>query len=363
MYICKILYFLTTTPYPMPNLSEVRYRKNVFCKVKNLTKLSEVLTLPPQYIRQLAEIPEYNVFTVPKKNGERRLIENPSKSLKAVQAVLNDYLQAIYWLQKTPSAYGFVIRPMDAREEPRNIVTNARQHLNKAWLLNADLEDFFHFVKDDVVMQVFMEKPFNFPLDIADLLTRLMTLNGRLPMGAPTSPVLSNLAFQRVETEIQAYAHQYGWHFTRYADDMSFSSDVPITLHQIDALENIVKLYGYEFNPNKVMLYGPDDEKSVTGLRLDNKEGRVELPHAFPHDFQRETKRLNDILTVQGHLHHKDSAWVTQYKQQIGGKLQFAEQVLGNQHPDYIILEKMYEIALEPPDEYESISWLNFTYF
>ena len=69
----------------------------------------------------------------------------------------------------------------------------------------------------------------------------------------------------------------------------------------------MVKLYGYEFNPNKVMLYAPTDEKFVTGLRLDNQEGRVELPHAFPHDFQRETKRLKDVLTVQGHLHHKDS--------------------------------------------------------
>jgi RNA-directed DNA polymerase len=347
----------------MATLHEVRYRKNTFCRLRSLNKLSELLTLPPQYIRQLAENPEYNIFSVPKKNGEQRLIENPSKSLKAIQAVLNDFLQAVYWLQKTPSAYGFVIRPTDAREEPRNIVTNARQHLNKPWLLNADLEDFFHYVKADVVMQLFMEKPFGFPLELADLLTRLMTLNGRLPMGAPTSPVLSNLAFQKVEMDIQAYANQYGWHFTRYADDMSFSSDKPITLHQIDALENIVKLYGYEFNPNKVMLYGPDEEKSVTGLRLDNIEGRVELHHTFPHDFQREAKRLKDILTVQGHLHYKDSIWVTQYKQQIGGKLQFAEQVLGNQHPDFRILEKMYDDALQPPDEYESISWLDFTYF
>jgi hypothetical protein len=54
--------------------------------------------------------------------------------------------------------------------------------------------------------------------------------------------------------------------------------------------------------------------------------------------------------------------WVTQYKQQIVGKLEFASQVLGEAHPDYLILDKMYQTALEPPDEYESISWLNFNY-
>ncbi len=347
----------------MPTTTELHALKKTFCGIRSLQSLSEVLTLPPQSIKALAENPEYNIFTVPKKNGERRLIENPSKSLKVAQAILNDYLQAVYFLQKTPSAYGFVIRPTDSRDEPRNIVTNAEKHLRKAWLLNADLEDFFHFVTAEEVFRVFTEKPFQFSPELADLLTRLMALNGRLPMGAPTSPVLSNLVFQRVEADIQAYSNQYGWHFTRYADDMSFSSNTPITLHQIDALENIVKLYGFEFNPNKVTLYAPQDEKFVTGLRLDNIEGRVELPHTFPHDFQRETKRLRDVLTVQGHLHHKESAWVTQYKQQIGGKLQFAEQVLGSLHPDYIILEKMYTTALEPPDEYESISWLDFTYF
>ena len=280
----------------MPRMTELRALKNSFCRMRSLQSLSEILTLPPQSIRLLAETPEYNIFTVPKKNGERRLIENPSKSLKAAQSVLNDYLQAVYWLQKTSSAYGFVIRPTDARDEPRNIVTNAEQHLRKAWLLNADLEDFFHYVTADEVLRVFTEKPFEFPTDLANLLTRLTTLNGRLPMGAPTSPVLSNLAFQRVEADIQAFANQYGWHFTRYADDMSFSSHSPITLQQIDDLENILKLYGYEYNPNKVTLYGATDEKFVTGLRLDSKEGRVELPHTFPHDFQRETKRMKDIL-------------------------------------------------------------------
>jgi RNA-directed DNA polymerase len=346
----------------MPTISDLQHRKKVFLKAQSMPKLSEALTLSPQYLQQMAQSPEYNIFTVPKKNGERRLIENPAKSLKAVQTLLNDYLQAIYWLQKAPSAYGFVIRPTDAREEPRNIVTNAKQHLKKPWLLNADLEDFFHYVKTDTVFNVFKSEPFDFSDEIADLLTRLTTLNGRLPMGAPTSPVLSNLAFQVVDKDLQIYADSLGWHFTRYADDMSFSAHKPITLGHIDALEQVVKVYGYEFNPNKVTLYDADDEKFVTGLRLDNQDGRVELPHQFPHDFQKETTRLKDVLTVQGHLHHKDSPWVTQYKQQIAGKLEFANQVLGEAHPDYVILEKMYQTALEPPDEYESISWLNFNY-
>ncbi len=347
----------------MPKLPTLRHRKKVFTDIQTLDVLATILETPRHIVELNAATPQYNMFTVPKKNGERRLIENPIAPLKAIQGKLNDFMQAVYWFIKPPSAYGFIINPDKSLEPPRSILTNAQQHLGKAWLLNADLEDFFHFVTAEQVFQVLLRPPFDFSEKVADTITRLTTLNGRLPMGAPTSPVLSNLVFMPMDADLLTYSANHEWHFTRYADDMSFSSEREIEWVKTIALEDIVKKYGFLFKKEKVKLFGPDDVKLVTGLRLDNVEGRVELPDDFSVSFAKEMDRLKGILSVQSRLWHEDVDWVRQYKQQIDGKLSFAVQILGENHPDFIALTKQYNAAIEPPDEYDSISWLDFNYF
>lgn len=94
----------------------------------------------------LMQNPPYNVFTVPKKDGTKRFIEDPYSELKKIQDILNDYLQPLYYFNKTTAAYGYIIKPDDDKDETRNIISAAKKHSNNSYLLNIDIEDFFHYV-------------------------------------------------------------------------------------------------------------------------------------------------------------------------------------------------------------------------
>jgi RNA-directed DNA polymerase len=337
--------------------------QKAFTGLQTIDALAQLLQFAPHQVAMQSLRPHYHLFEVPKRNGQKRSIENPNPMLKTLQSRLNFHLQAIYWRIKPSSAYGFILNPDAERYEPRSILTNAEQHLGKKWLLNADIKDFFHHIRAEQVFRVFTRKPFGFHPNLAETLTRLTTYAGRLPMGAPTSPVLSNFAFGEVDAELLAYAHAQAWTFTRYADDLSFSSNQLIDLQQITATEDIIKKYGFQYNTTKVHLSKPDEEKIVTGLRLNNDSNKVELPEPFSIDFEKATTRLKNIMTVKQHLTEQKTDWVEQYQKQIEGKLSFAAQILGKKDAHYKHLRGLYQDAIAPLDEFEAISWLDFNYF
>ncbi len=93
----------------------------------------------------------YKTFTIPKKSGGERQISTPITALKIIQQKLNQVLQAVY--QVKPSVHGFV--------QDKNIVTNAKAHVKKRYILNLDLEDFFPSVNFGRVRGMFMAIPYH----------------------------------------------------------------------------------------------------------------------------------------------------------------------------------------------------------
>jgi len=94
-------------------------------------------------------------------------------------------------------------------------------------VLNIDLKDFFHDFSVDRVRNIFMAPPFSFHHQLASLLAIITTYYNKLPMGAPSSPVLSNLACLVMYKQMEELALQSGWNYSRYADDLTFSLDEP----------------------------------------------------------------------------------------------------------------------------------------
>lgn len=339
--------------------SQHLHLKTVFCALGSVRSLCDLLKTERRKLDLLVKQPPYKTFTVPKKDGGERIIEAPGPELKKVLSTLNRYLQSVYFFEKSSAAYGF-IAGVKNDDDRRNVVTNARKHLGRPYLLNIDLIDFFHAVSREKVYQIFAGKPFGFKRDLPEILAALTTYQDRLPMGTPTSPVLSNFACRDLDQLLHQFSQDMLWVYTRYADDMSFSSHAPIDADRIDSLRGIIRSEGFEVNERKVKVYGPADPKIVTGLLVADQVGLA--PDYLP-KVEEEIRTLQNVLLVQNEQGELSTKWVEQYKRQVVGRINFAGFVLKRNHEKYIALKDAYYTAIHPPqEEFGAISWRGFPY-
>jgi RNA-directed DNA polymerase len=338
---------------------KINKRSQAFLKIKTIADLSVLLEIETLQLSLMAIKPNYHLFSVRKKDGSPRWIEAPEADLKKVQRKINSYLQSVYFHIRTDAAYGFLINSKrDA--SPRNILTNAQRHLGCNWLFNADVEDFFHSIKSEAIFRIFTQAPFRFDDDLTDLLVRLTALNGRLPMGTPTSPTLSNFACLTLDKDLIELSKRNEWTYTRYADDMSFSSKREITGEMTKEIEQYCQIYSLHFNPEKFKLYGPKDEKEITGLIV-NKD-RVGLKPAFIQELEKDIQKLEDINTLIYQYKGQPSKWVDKFKQQIEGKINFVSYIKGERDISPQQLYRKYDNAQNPDIEFLAYSWDDFPY-
>lgn len=249
------------------------YAKAVhFLHVKDIDDLAALLHMPTRQLLLLIDGIEqaYTVFKIPKKKGGWREIDAPATEIKKVQRKLNLLLHALYNEMKPEAVHGFV-KHIVPTQTSCSIVSNAALHVSKPYLLNIDLENFFHSINHWRVKRIFMSYPFYFSNEMASYLTLLTTYNQCLPVGAPSSPVLANFACFLFDRRMMRYAVEQNLQYTRYADDLTFSSSNEIKPVQIDAIRSIIQAYGFKVNESKVGLFTCRGKQTVTGLRVNKK--------------------------------------------------------------------------------------------
>lgn len=337
----------------------LKRHKTFWQHIKTVEDLAVLFRTPQHELQLLSLNPQYKEYRIPKKNGSFRQIEDPAPALKKVLRKVNHYLQAHYYFLRPTCVHGFCISPKHT--ENRNILSNAQAHANSTFLLNIDLKDFFHQVSEKRVGKILVRQ---FPLmneELVDLLGRLCTRKGRLPMGAPTSPALSNFACLKMDAELEAVAYHCGWTYTRFADDLSFSADRPISVTDEYLIRPVLTRYGFMINEEKVRRYGADEEKIVTGLHIRN--GEIFLPPNYLPQLEIEIARLRNVMLVEGRYQTGMSMRkLGLLKQELLGKLNFASQVLGSSAPEIVAREEQYASALTAKEDYESASWLDIPY-
>lgn len=220
----------------------------------------------------------YRQFKIKKKSGGFRQITAPrNRSFMMLLQSVNEILKAMY----TPSehAMGFT--------EERSVVTNADVHKGKNYVFNIDLKDFFPSVEQPRIWKRLQLAPFNFPKPIANVLAGLCSMrevrkdaNGEdffayvLPQGAPTSPIITNMICDTLDRRLAGLAKRFGLHYTRYADDITFSS-----MHNVYAakgdfrkeLDRIIKNQGFTINESKTRLQKLGGRQEVTGIIVSEK--------------------------------------------------------------------------------------------
>src|SRR5690606_17442000 len=180
------------------------------------------------------------------------------------------FLQAYYLCIKPTAVFGFVINP-HYLGHACHIAENAKMHTDKKHVLNIDLKDFFPNISASRVQSVFKSSYFNFDAPMATALTLLTTYQGKLPTGAPTSPVLSNFVCLKLDADLKNFCETKALQFTRYADDLTFSSHHQISTDTVLDLINLIKKNGFEINDKKLRLQSSNRKQVVTGLTVNQK--------------------------------------------------------------------------------------------
>jgi len=222
----------------------------------------------------------------------KRLISIPPQSLAIAQRWLVDHV--LRYAPVHPASFAF--------HPESSPVHAAEQHPNTKWLLKVDIEDFFHSVSEGSVSAIFAR--LGFPKLLAFEFARLCTISldrgpgknpaphpgpiafyavgyeGYLPQGAPTSPMLANLAMLRTDNDLARLAAERGFRYSRYADDLAFSSDADHSMAEMRRLQRdvcgILNNSGFRHNQRKTVIRGPGTRRIVLGMLVDGPRPRLQ---------------------------------------------------------------------------------------
>lgn len=195
---------------------------------KNLTDLAKLLGFTPKgasyVLYKLPAAQKYRTFEIPKKSGGSRTINAPKKPLSLLQKRLAELLyECVTEHQKSHprfwhASHGF--------QKNRTIISNAEVHRRRRFVFNVDIENFFGTLNFGRVRGFFIhDKAFNLDPAIATIIAQIACHDNVLPQGSPCSPVISNLIGNILDLPLLALARETRCTYTRYADDLTFSTN------------------------------------------------------------------------------------------------------------------------------------------
>ena len=242
-----------------------RYKKN---------KQGEKRKNKPQYVAKYGEY-----WT--------RTINPPKGQLKIIQKRINAYL--VEHIKMPEYAYGGV--------KGKDNILNARFHKGQRYVFQTDLKDFFPFITNKMVYEMFLRNGFSH--DVSSLLTKLTTYNGHLPQGAPTSTIIANLVFVPTGLELQGIAEREGLRFTTFVDDVTMSSQTDFK-HVVPEIVEVIKSHNFRISHGKTSYKSGITD--ITGVLMLNN--RMSVTGKFKDALAKETDE--NSLRVRGMNNYKE---------------------------------------------------------
>ena len=258
----------------------------------------------------------------------------------------------------------------------KSIVDNANTHVGNHYVYNIDLKDFFHSFDRNRVKMAFMYEPFNLSGEkeslaflLASLCTHPFEVNGQiknvLPQGSPTSPTLTNILCKKLDRRLTGLANRFGAKYTRYADDISFSSphniyhneDFKKELERIITEDNIIKTKKKQFeigqqlkiNTEKTRLLKSAHRQEVTGLIVNDKVNvrkrylkqlRMWLYYWEKYGYEKAQEIFTkDYIKDKGHVKNAKPNLINV----LDGKLEYLKMVKGREDSTYNKLKARFD--------------------
>lgn len=231
----------------------------------------------------------YKVYTIPKRTSGRRLIAHPAKELKIIQRALTEILQP--HLKLHPSSFAY--------RTGKSIKDNAKVHIKNKYLLKLDFNDFFNSIIPDIFLNEVEFHLIKLSLAEKKLLINLLFWNRTkiedaqlvLSVGAPSSPLISNFVMSRFDAQVYNYTKSISIKYTRYADDLTFSTNVKDALFEIPKLikDMLGSIYNHKItiNESKTIFTSKAHNRHITGITITN-ESKLSIG--------RERKRLISVM-------------------------------------------------------------------
>ncbi len=222
----------------------------------------------------------YVTFEIPKKSGGMRRLSAPHQKLAAAQHwILTKILNL---LPVDECAHGFIAQ--------RSVLTNAQPHVGATIVINADLSDFFPTITFPRVEGVFRKVGYSpavatilallcsecprQKLQLGETIYHAATGPRALPQGACTSPAISNQIARKLDRRMSSMAAKLGWKYTRYADDLTWSTSGEVTPsigYVLARMRHIVEDEGFELNHGKTRVQRRSQRQSVTGVVVNDQ--------------------------------------------------------------------------------------------
>ena len=289
----------------------------------------------------------YRSFSIPKKSGGKRVISAPCRGLMSILTYLNVMFEAMY--EPAPCVCGFAIG--------KSVVDNANNHVGKNYVFNIDMKDFFPSIQQARVWARLQAAPYNINKEIANVIAGLCcmkTVDGKyvLPQGAPTSPILTNMICERLDRRLSGLAKRFGLSYSRYADDITFSSMQYVYSADgefMKELNRIISDEHFSLNDKKTRLQKKNARQEVTGVTVNEKTN-------VTRKYVREIRQLLYIWQKYGY-NDAYSKFYPKYKAEKGhvkkgepilenvlsGKLLYLKMVKGEHDTTYLKLRGQFD--------------------
>ena len=275
-------------------------------EAKSLRDIAELLRYKTSALSfilyKMSAANKYKTFEIPKRNKGTRKICAPNEELKLLQGRLANLLQNC--INEINTFNNFKDQISHGFKPNRSIKTNARQHRNKRYVFNIDIENFFGTINFGRVRGFFIkDKNFALHEKVATIISQIACHEGALPQGSPCSPIISNLIGHVLDIHLVKLAAKNGCIYTRYADDLTFSTNLkkfpeqiatrvnspPHTWETGNELNKIISKSGFSLNPKKTRMQYHDSRQEVTGLVVNRK---INVRNEYRHTVRAMVHRL-----------------------------------------------------------------------
>jgi len=259
--------------------------------------VSTLFGVSAEFIGAMTRKPQryYRSFII-RKGKKNRTIDAPKVALKIIQKWIGFHMaQATIFPN---CVYGFV-------PGKNGVIDAAKIHCEARWVYSLDLRDFFPSISRNRVVAALMIRGYS--ERSANLISRLCTLNERLPQGSPASPVLSNLVFQKTDSALMNLSFVNGVRYSRYADDLVFSGAGEFPVSLADDVKRILIENQWEIAPEKEFTAKLPERLKVHGLLVHGAKPRLTKGYrnkirAYKHLLSLDKVLPDDVQRIKGHL-------------------------------------------------------------